>query len=137
QNGIVYEEANIRLLPCKALEGEGKVIQLNLSDIPFLPKDDILSGLTQTLQHYGTVLDVGLKYDATWRVFMGAGYALIQQTPEKSYPQLSHTLTWEEGGYFCHATFPDMPTWCRYCHAEGHTKYACPKALASITCYSC
>jgi len=30
-----------------------------------------------------------------------------------------------------------MPTWCRYCHDEGHTKFECKKALAHIICYNC
>ncbi|KAG1049852.1 hypothetical protein G6F43_007844 [Rhizopus delemar] len=134
---IFYEKLNVRLLPCKALEGEGQVIHLNLSDIPFLLHPIILEGLKTTLEHYGKVLDVGLKYDSTWRVFMGAGYAVIQQDPHTEYAKLTHILTWKEDGYFCHSTFPDMPTWCRYCHAEGHTKYECAKALANITCYAC
>ncbi|CAO3647631.1 unnamed protein product [Cunninghamella echinulata] len=30
-----------------------------------------------------------------------------------------------------------MPTWCRFCHEEGHTKYQCTKSLASMICYNC
>ncbi|KAG1032753.1 hypothetical protein G6F43_013702 [Rhizopus delemar] len=30
-----------------------------------------------------------------------------------------------------------MPTWCRYCHKEGHTKFECPASKARIICYSC
>ncbi|KAG1506010.1 hypothetical protein G6F47_010929 [Rhizopus delemar] len=123
---IFYEKLNVRLLPCKALEGEGQVIHLDLSDISFLPHPIILVDLKTTLENYGKVLDVGLKYDSTWRVFMGAGYAVIQQDPYTEYAKLTHSLTWKEDGCFCHATFPDMPTWCRYCHAEGHTKPIAP-----------
>ncbi|KAI9478571.1 MAG: hypothetical protein EXX96DRAFT_525222 [Benjaminiella poitrasii] len=30
-----------------------------------------------------------------------------------------------------------MPTWCRYCYKENHTKYECAKSKASILCYPC
>jgi hypothetical protein len=30
-----------------------------------------------------------------------------------------------------------MPTWCRYCHKEGHTKFDSPLSKARIICYSC
>lgn len=30
-----------------------------------------------------------------------------------------------------------MPTWCRYCHKDGHTKYECKKSRASILCFTC
>ncbi|KAI9324816.1 hypothetical protein BD770DRAFT_450215 [Pilaira anomala] len=33
---ILYDKLNIRLLPCKALEGKGKVVQVKLSDIPLI-----------------------------------------------------------------------------------------------------
>lgn len=72
--------------------------------------------------------------------FMGSGYAIIQQLPNVTYPTLHHSITWQTAANieeFCHATFPDMATWCRYCHAEGHTKFECPKALARIICYNC
>ncbi|KAG1050144.1 hypothetical protein G6F43_007563 [Rhizopus delemar] len=29
-----------------------------------------------------------------------------------------------------------MPTWCRYCHKESHTKCECPLSKAQIICYS-
>jgi hypothetical protein len=36
-----------------------------------------------------------------------------------------------------HATWQNMPTWCRYCHKEGHTELDCPLSKARIICYSC
>jgi hypothetical protein len=113
------------------------VIQLNLSDIPPISQQEILTGLTDALTHFGEILDIGLYRESGSRFFLGAGYAVIQQLADKTYPQLHHTISWGDSGLSCYATFPDMPTWCRYCHSEGHTKFECTKAKASILCYAC
>ncbi|KAI9476606.1 MAG: hypothetical protein EXX96DRAFT_460742, partial [Benjaminiella poitrasii] len=89
------------------------------------------------LSPFGTILDFGLKYETTQGWFMGAGYAVIQQDEGTVYPTLHHTIPWGSDGDVIYATFPDMPTWCRYCHEENHTKYECKKAKASILCYGC
>jgi hypothetical protein len=100
-------------------------------------EDELQKGLQETLSHFGTILDFGLHQETTYGFFMGTGYAVIQQDDNKEYPKLCHTISWGDSGEFCHATFPEMPTWCRYCHDEGHTKYECKKAQASILCYAC
>lgn len=35
------------------------------------------------------------------------------------------------------AQWNNMPTWCRYCHKDGHTKFECAASKARILCYSC
>jgi hypothetical protein len=134
--GISYEKQKIRLLLYKVLEGSGKVIQLSLIDLPCL-LDELQKGLQEALSHFGTILDFGLHQETTYCFFMGTGYAMIQQDNNKKYPKLCHTISWDDNGEFCHATFPEMLTWCRCCHDEGHTKYECKKAQASILCYAC
>ncbi|KAG2199329.1 hypothetical protein INT47_012963 [Mucor saturninus] len=99
--GVYYEKLKSRLLPCPAIEGDGKVIQLSLSEIPLLPEPEILEGLR---------------------------YTIIQQLTGQSYATLQHTINWNEEEY-CYATFPDMPTWCRYCHSEDHTSTNVKKRL--------
>lgn len=137
QEGIPYAHHHVRLLPCKAVDGTGKVIQINLTEIPFLPDQELKKGISDALSHFENILDIGLKYESTQGWFMGTGYAVIQQDAENSYPELHHSSPWEEQGEVMYATFPDMPTWCRYCHEEKHTKYECKKAKASILCYGC
>ncbi|GAN11248.1 hypothetical protein MAM1_0515d10807 [Mucor ambiguus] len=140
--GVLYDfkQSKIQLFPCKAVDGEGKLIQLSLTDIPFLPKDQLLEELSKALGTFGKVLDLGLNYEQYMGWFMGTGYAILQQLPDVNYPTLHHSITWKTATgaeEFCHATFPDMATWCRYCHEEGHTKFECPKAMARIICYNC
>ncbi|CEP06837.1 hypothetical protein [Parasitella parasitica] len=70
---------------------------------------------------------------------LGSRYAMIQQLEGQSYLQLSHTLALgqDQEEDLCHATFPEMPNWCRYCHDEGYTKFKFRKSLAHIICYNC
>ena len=141
KEGVLYDSGNskVQLFPCKAIHGQGKVIQVNLTDIPFIPKDRLLQDLSTVLGKFGNILDLGLHYEQSMGWYMGSGYAIIQQVPDKDYIKLTHTISWmtEHDQEFCYATFPDMPTWCRYCHEEGHTKFECQKALAHIMCYNC
>ncbi|KAK4521700.1 uncharacterized protein ATC70_004234 [Mucor velutinosus] len=140
--GVLYESENpkIQLFPCKAVDGEGKLIQISLTDIPFLPQRQLLEALSKAIDVFGKILDLGLNYEQSIGWFMGTGYAIIQQLPNVEYPTLHHSITWQtatKADEFCHATFPDMGTWCRYCHEEGHTKFECSKALVRIICYNC
>ncbi|GAA5799979.1 hypothetical protein HPULCUR_005400 [Helicostylum pulchrum] len=89
------------------------------------------------MSHLGEIVDLGLNYDSEIGWFMGTGYVVLQQNPEKTYAPLFHKLLWGNAEEFFHATFPDMPTWCRYCHEDGHTKYDCSKSRASILCFAC
>ncbi|CAO3588735.1 unnamed protein product [Absidia cylindrospora] len=84
--GILYADAKLRILPCKAIEGKGKVIHLKLTDIPILPKADIISGLTGAFSKFGTL----------------KGYAIIQQDETSKYPSLQHHISWPSGEY-CYA----------------------------------
>ncbi|KAI9243955.1 hypothetical protein EDC94DRAFT_630085 [Helicostylum pulchrum] len=75
------------------------------------------------MSHLGEIIDLGLYHKSDMGWFMGTGYAILRQDPENNYSTLSHKLPWGDTGAFFHATFPDMPAWCRYCHEDGHTKY--------------
>ncbi|CAO3600988.1 unnamed protein product [Absidia cylindrospora] len=134
--GLLITDAKLRILPVKAIEGKGTVIQLNLTDLPIMATDSLLTKLKQALSKFGTILDIGLHHESTMGWFMGSGYAVLQQDDKKTYPTLHHHITMGDDDY-CYATFPAMPTWCRYCHEEGHTKYGCKKALANVLCFNC
>lgn len=93
--------------------------------------------LRATMSKLGEILDIGLNYESDMGWFMGTGYVVLQRIEGKKYATLSHKLPWGDTDDFFHATFPDMPTWCRYCHETGHTKYDCKKSRASILCFAC
>ncbi|KAI8067282.1 hypothetical protein BDF21DRAFT_345540, partial [Thamnidium elegans] len=76
-DGILYEHLNIHLLPCKALEGKGKSIQVNLLVIPLIENREILSNLRETTSHLGDIVNLGLNYESNMRWFMGTGYVAL------------------------------------------------------------
>jgi hypothetical protein len=106
-----------------------KILKIKLSNLPLLPKDEVLAGLKQSLAMFGTIIDVGIATEPNTGLFKGTEYAVlnVQQAANKEnkFLELSHRLSWCESDVF-HATWQNMPTWCRYCHKEGHTKFGCP-----------
>ncbi|CEP14001.1 hypothetical protein [Parasitella parasitica] len=87
--GVLYlsDHSKIQLFPCKAVDGEGKLIQLSLTDIPSLPRAQLLEDLSKALGTFGIEQSMGL--------FMGTGYAILQQSSNVSYPILHHSNTWK------------------------------------------
>jgi hypothetical protein len=107
-----------------------------------LPKDEVLAGLKQSLTLFGNIIDVGIAAEPNTGLFMGIRYAVLNveqaANKENKFLELSHQLSWcESESEVFHATWQNMPTWCRYCHKEGHTKFDCPLSKARIICYSC
>ncbi|KAG0929864.1 hypothetical protein G6F30_011855 [Rhizopus arrhizus] len=142
-NGLVFPKVNLRIYPRAALEDSAKIVNLKLTHLPLLPKEEVLAGLQQSLAVFGDIMDVGISTEASTGFFMGTGYAVLNVQKEsnvseiKLFQELSHQISWCETKDFFHATWNNMPTWCRYCHKEGHTKYECPLSKARIICYSC
>jgi hypothetical protein len=93
--GVYYENSKLRLLPCKALEGEGEVVQLNLSEIPPLGNDKITSELQIALSKLGHIMDFGLKYEPARGFFTGLGYAIIQRPKENNFKKLEHIVSFQ------------------------------------------
>jgi hypothetical protein len=100
--------------------------------------DEVLEGLQKSLAMFGEIVDLGIYTEKASGYFMGTGYAVLNTSTSQNYVELSHLISWcESDKEFFHATWSNMPTWCRYCHKEGHTKFSCPLARARTLCYSC
>ncbi|RCH88065.1 hypothetical protein CU098_001883, partial [Rhizopus stolonifer] len=108
-----------------------------------LPRSEVLDGLKVSLSPFGQVIDVGTITEPNTGFFMGAGYAVVgvprhSVEGQSSYQTLTHTTPWcEDKDEIIHATWNNMPTWCRYCHQTGHAKFECAKSKAKIICYNC
>lgn len=143
-NGVVFSKLKLRVIPCQAVDDKVKMIRVKLSHLPMLPREAVLEGLKKSLSPFGQLKDVGIHTEATTGFFMGAGYAVLAVPLENTdqanstYQELDHNIQWcEEKTEIFHATWDNMPTWCRYCHKIGHTKFDCEKSKARIVCYSC
>ncbi|KAG0925363.1 hypothetical protein G6F26_013372 [Rhizopus arrhizus] len=92
-----------------------------------------------SLEPYGSVLDLGILRESHTGTYMGTGYAILSVPKnDDRFSPLSHHLPWyqsEDEGFY--AVWSDMPTYCRYCHAEGHAVPDCPKKRSSRVCWNC
>ncbi|KAI8338294.1 hypothetical protein BD560DRAFT_412972, partial [Blakeslea trispora] len=132
QNEVVFTKKNLKVFPCTAVTGDYTITTVNLSHLPFDHPDEIGAGLKTSLAPFGEVIDVGIVTEPKLGVFMGSDYAVIGRDRKSTeYHELSHT------DQIFHCTWSNMPTWCRYCHQTGHTKFECEKSKARIICYSC
>lgn len=140
-NGVVFEDCALRVLPCKALSDDSKVVTVKLSHLPLcLTRQEVYEGLKQSLAPYGAILDVGIYTEPASKLFMGTGYVVLDTntTEGMTISNLQHVIPWMESDKIVfHATWNNMPTWCRYCHKENHTKFECELSKARIVCYSC
>ncbi|KAI7893010.1 uncharacterized protein EV154DRAFT_417662, partial [Mucor mucedo] len=134
--GVSYGKSKLRLIPCKALEGEG-VVHLNLSDLPFPSHIELRSELLKALSLFGEVKYVGLKFEPVRGFFMGGGYVVLQRLKNHKFKTLTLNIFLAGCDGFCHATFTATPIWCRYRHSDQHTKYECQKSKDCIQCHSC
>ncbi|KAI8994902.1 hypothetical protein BDB01DRAFT_708817, partial [Pilobolus umbonatus] len=139
--GVYFDTINVRVLPCKALRDNSQIVQINLTDLPMYKPHVVLKGLNASLEVFGDIIDIGLHFDKKNEMYLGTEYAVLDlwdNDGEIAFQPLAHTIEWcesEEEEF--HATWSNMPTWCRFCHAEGHTKYGCEKSRARIICYTC
>ncbi|CAO3588845.1 unnamed protein product [Absidia cylindrospora] len=114
------------LIPVKALPASANVKKLSLSRMPFLSVED----LTDTLTNYGYVHDIGIITDPTSKMFLRSGYAIIEAGSEPFLPPLTHTLPLPS---LTNGFWENMPSFCKYCHQDGHISGNCPLRL----CYNC
>ncbi|KAG0873001.1 hypothetical protein G6F15_010976 [Rhizopus arrhizus] len=139
KDGITFENDAVRLLPCRALDPAVPLVRLRLSNLPFLKEDILKEQLKMSLEPYGSVLDLGILRESHTGTYMGTGYAILSVPKnDDRFSPLSHHLPWyqsEDEGFY--AVWSDMPTYCRYCHAEGHAVPDCPKKRSSRVCWNC
>ncbi|KAG1140783.1 hypothetical protein G6F37_009190 [Rhizopus arrhizus] len=139
KDGIYFEKDNLYLHPCKVLEPSVRLIRFRLSNLPFLSKDKLLPQLLASLQPYGMIMDLGHLREPVTGTYMGTGYAILSvPIGDDIFLPLSHNLPWSNAhdeGF--HAVWNDMPTYCRYCHQEGHAVSECPKKRSTRVCWNC
>lgn len=117
-DGLRFEDRTI-IIAAPALESSTKLARLNLSRLPFKDEADLLSGLRQSLEHFGRFLDLGICREPNTQTYMGTGYDVLDVTPRAGsapFLTLSHVLQWADSTDGFHAIWGDMAIRCRYCH---------------------
>ncbi|KAG0763740.1 hypothetical protein G6F62_003198 [Rhizopus arrhizus] len=120
KDGITFENNAVRLLPCRALDPAVPLVQLRLSNLPFLKEEILKEQLKKSLKAYGSALDLGILRKSHTCTYIGTGYAILSS---------------EDKGFY--AVWSDVSTYCRYYHAEGHAIPDCPKKRSSRVCWNC
>ncbi|KAJ8657809.1 hypothetical protein O0I10_006624 [Lichtheimia ornata] len=124
------------------------IVRVNLSNLPAVQHRKLTTMILHALQPYGHVIEVCIHLEQGW--FTGTGYAIINKAADnsprkpnatKSPPlPLDHTIpiTSEKGKETTnmYATWAQMPLYCRYCHASGHSRLSCP-SKPSPRCFHC
>ncbi|KAI8328040.1 hypothetical protein BC941DRAFT_457907 [Chlamydoabsidia padenii] len=144
-NGLTFDtpQGRFTTIPCQALDDDSNIVRLTLSKLPFEPERFLVPKLIASLTPYGVVHDLSLFKDPSG-MFMGTGSAILcirnstdNNNLTTSIQPLQHKVPYVDTLDSFHAVWANMPTWCRYCHEEGHSKYDCAKSIASMTCYYC
>ncbi|KAG1443671.1 hypothetical protein G6F46_012476 [Rhizopus delemar] len=118
KDGITFENDAVRLLPCRALDPAVPLVRLRPSNLPFLKEDILKQQLKMSLEPYDSILDLGILRESHTGTYMRTGYAILSLEDESFY-----------------AVWSEMPTYCRYCHAEEHIVFDCPKKRSSRVCW--
>lgn len=69
-NGLVFPGAKLKVFPCSSLDDSAKTVNLELSNLPLLPKKDVLSGLQRSLAVFGTIMGLDIFRDSATGFFM-------------------------------------------------------------------
>ena len=149
-NGVIFGKSKAKVCPCRVTDVKATYIDLISINFPPLSRKEVLEGSQQSLASFGHVVDVSILTEPVTGIFLDAGYAVLAivnqelQSPATAsqdqlikHQLLGHNIPWceDQNGIF-HATWNNMPTWCRYCHQTDHTKFECEKSKARIICYS-
>lgn len=140
KEGLLVKSTNTTILPCEALDSNQadlKLVRLSLTHLPLMSESKLLDVLKNNLEKYGAIIDIGIIKEPTTQTFMGTGYAVLNRSNEVELAPLTHNIRWDENWDDFHATWIDMPKWCRYCHTEGHVVGECQQLLQRTACYNC
>ncbi|KAI9489519.1 hypothetical protein BDB00DRAFT_876283 [Zychaea mexicana] len=101
-----------------------QIKKICLTRLPFLSPEALVQGLQTTMAMYGRVMDVGVYRDQTTNLFMGNGFAVIDQQlleREQAFTTLDHHIPWcGDENNLVYGTFSEMKPHCSRCHSASH-----------------
>ncbi|CAO3641241.1 unnamed protein product [Cunninghamella echinulata] len=92
KNGITLEKKRIIMKSCVAFDDNSNIIQVQLTNMPILPEEEVLEGLKQSLAPFGRLMDVGVYKEKKLKLYTATGYAMIGANKEDiiKFQPLSH-----------------------------------------------
>jgi hypothetical protein len=75
-SGYIFEDIQLIIFPCKAVNDQAKVTELKLPHLPMFIKDEIIDRLKQNLAIFDDILDTGIFTEKAIDFFMGTDYAV-------------------------------------------------------------
>jgi superoxide dismutase len=67
----------LRVFPCASLDNSAKIVNIKLTNLPLLPKHEVLKGFQKSLAMFGSVMDLRVTTESAGGFFMGSGYAIL------------------------------------------------------------
>jgi hypothetical protein len=129
------------LLGTRPLRPQAKVTRVSVSDIPMLTPNmkQVQHDLQTSMSRFGTVLEASLFNDPNGGWFRGRGMVYLDVAcADRELEALSHVIPWAQSDRSFHAVWNQMPTFCRYCHKEGHNRQDCPiRPRSDRKCWTC
>jgi hypothetical protein len=115
---------------------ENKLTKISFSHLPLEDPEDLCSGLQNSLQYYGRVVQI--KRSTKDGHFEGDASVILDRTPikGKEFQELKRMMYLMEWDIHAPASFKGAPPVCFQCRQVGHIKAECPR-LASIKCFQC
>ncbi|OAD74373.1 CCHC-type zinc finger transcription factor [Phycomyces blakesleeanus NRRL 1555(-)] len=126
-----------RFFPSQGISTGTKTLHLYLTNLPFLPCQDLEQLIKDSLAKYGIIHEIGIYLRRS--CFDSTGYAYIERppTPTTSLLPLSYKIPTSDSTHFL-ATWTRMGSHCMYCHAMSHNIEACPiRPQDSRKCFTC
>lgn len=138
ETGLQFADGSI-VVPCRSLGPNMDVISVRLSKLPFIKESTLLDGLRKSLSPFGDILDIGIHLEPETKTYMGTGFAVINvPLKEGACRPLTHIIPWKDSEDLSfYAVWKQMPRYCKYCHAEGHTLVDCEKRKTKFSCWTC
>ncbi|KAG0184109.1 hypothetical protein DFQ28_011758 [Apophysomyces sp. BC1034] len=136
QNGVQFDNVHYHGSPVLHLEQQ--LVKVNLTDLPFVSRNELGHVLKANMSHYGKVCQVRLYVEPETEAFEGEATVVLDITDDKEhdYLDLTRSIPFDAWDLNIPASYKGAAPTCRYCRKVGHVKSLCPEPR-NIRCRGC